>query len=307
MEAGLKNKEIFYDDLLALREDAKSLKDFWQRQQSMNRSGEIPYNLRGSGMIFEELRPYQAGDDMRHVDWRAMARTGKLFSKVFCPEYANAVWLFADTHESMHFGSRRVMKSVLAAQAATLLAFCANDLSHAVGGGLLSAKHATVFQPRSNQVSLLPWLGQLANYIDKPSAYSADKMLEQLKGMQQSIPRDDKVMLFTDLIFDDDAICSHLAELSISHQLYLFWLYDPFEQNLPAVKNGFVTEAGLDGYVKLQQHQAAEALYHKQWNNRVANLKKLEDRGVFVKPLCTKDDVLSQLTQSMHDDIWAGV
>ncbi|HXK56318.1 MAG TPA: DUF58 domain-containing protein, partial [Gammaproteobacteria bacterium] len=39
--------------------------------------------LRGRGMEFDEARPYQAGDEIRHIDWRITARTGQPYSKLF--------------------------------------------------------------------------------------------------------------------------------------------------------------------------------------------------------------------------------
>ena len=77
--------------------------------------------LRGRGIDFEEFRPYQQGDDIRTIDWRVTARTGKPFTKVFREERERPVIIAVDQSSSMYFGSQVAFKSVIAAQAAAAL------------------------------------------------------------------------------------------------------------------------------------------------------------------------------------------
>ncbi|HEX7340382.1 MAG TPA: DUF58 domain-containing protein [Rhodanobacteraceae bacterium] len=78
---------------------------------------------RGRGMDYLESRAYQAGDDVRHLDWRLTARRGHLHTKVFAEEHEHRVLLLVDTHASMRFGTRERFKSVQAARAAALAAW----------------------------------------------------------------------------------------------------------------------------------------------------------------------------------------
>ena len=76
--------------------------------------------LRGRGLSFEELRHYQPGDDVRLIDWRATARRGSAHVRVYNEERERPVLVVVDQRFPMFFGSRRAMKSVVAAELAAL-------------------------------------------------------------------------------------------------------------------------------------------------------------------------------------------
>lgn len=61
--------------------------------------------LRGQGMEFDEVRAYQAGDDVRHLDWNVTARAGEPYVKVFREERQNTVVLALDVSGSSRTGS----------------------------------------------------------------------------------------------------------------------------------------------------------------------------------------------------------
>ena len=71
--------------------------------------------LRGRGLDFEEIRGYLPGDDIRTMDWRVTARTRKPHVRVYTEERDRPVLLVVDQRLGMFFGSRRAMKSVVAA------------------------------------------------------------------------------------------------------------------------------------------------------------------------------------------------
>jgi len=79
----------------------------------------------GIGLTFAELRAYEPGDDVRHLDWNVTARQGKPFVRRFVEERALCLWLVVDVSASMRFGPERKTKADRAAQAAALLATAA--------------------------------------------------------------------------------------------------------------------------------------------------------------------------------------
>jgi uncharacterized protein (DUF58 family) len=79
----------------------------------------------GIGLTFAELRAYEPGDDVRHLDWNVTARQGKPFVRRFVEERALSLWLVVDVSASMRFGPERQTKADRAAQAAALLATAA--------------------------------------------------------------------------------------------------------------------------------------------------------------------------------------
>jgi len=79
----------------------------------------------GIGLTFAELRAYEPGDDVRHLDWNVTARQGRPFVRRFVEERALSLWLVVDVSSSMRFGPERATKADRAAQAAALLATAA--------------------------------------------------------------------------------------------------------------------------------------------------------------------------------------
>ena len=85
-------------------------------------SGQQSSRLFGRGMDYAESRIYQPGDDVRRLDWRLTARSGKLHTKLFQEEREGRLLILLDSHASMRFGTRVRFKSVQAARAAALAA-----------------------------------------------------------------------------------------------------------------------------------------------------------------------------------------
>ena len=95
-------------------------------------SGSYSSSFKGQGLAFREVRPYQAGDDIRTIDWNVSARMNETFVKVFVEEREMTVMLVVDLSPSQRFGTRRADKVRVASEVAALLAFSAirnSDLS----------------------------------------------------------------------------------------------------------------------------------------------------------------------------------
>ena len=70
-------------ELLALRAAAARLVWTPPRTVRAGGAGQRSSRFRGRGIDFAETRAYQPGDDIRHIDWRVTARTGRVHTKVF--------------------------------------------------------------------------------------------------------------------------------------------------------------------------------------------------------------------------------
>ena len=81
--------------------------------------------FKGRGMNFEDVRAYNAGDEVRFIDRNVTARTGDLHVKNFTEERELTVLLVVDVSASGAFGSVSQSKRELAAEVASLLAFSA--------------------------------------------------------------------------------------------------------------------------------------------------------------------------------------
>lgn len=105
------------DDLIRLNQPAKSIELARSTARALQ-SGQYFSAFKGRGMEFDESRPYAHGDDIRSLDWRVTARTGKVHTKLFREERERPVFLSVDLRSPMFFATRGLFKSVLATRLA---------------------------------------------------------------------------------------------------------------------------------------------------------------------------------------------
>src|ERR1043165_9556172 len=86
-------------------------------------AGQYHSAFKGRGMEFEEVRPYQVGDDVRIIDWNVSARFGQPFVKIFREERELTVMLLVDMSRSQRFGTVHQLKRELIAELGATLAF----------------------------------------------------------------------------------------------------------------------------------------------------------------------------------------
>ena len=86
-------------------------------------AGQYHSAFKGAGLEFEEVRPYQPGDDVRSMDWKVTARTSQPHVKIFREERELSVYLLVDVSASQMFGTRRQLKRDLATEVAAALVF----------------------------------------------------------------------------------------------------------------------------------------------------------------------------------------
>src|SRR5262245_2890389 len=103
----------------------------------------------GTGLTFAELRAYEPGDDVRHLDWNVTARQGKPYVRRFIEERSLVLWLLVDVSASLRFGPEGRTKADRASQAAALLATAAIQNGDRVGLALVSDRIEAELPPGS--------------------------------------------------------------------------------------------------------------------------------------------------------------
>ncbi len=96
-------------------------------------AGQYESVFKGRGLVFSDVRPYIAGDDIRAIDWNVSARMGAPHIKQFVEERDRTVYLAIDVSASHAFGSRQTTKRTLAAELAAVVAFAAIQNNDRVG------------------------------------------------------------------------------------------------------------------------------------------------------------------------------
>jgi len=118
-------------------------------------SGDYHSTFKGQGVEFDEVRPYEAGDDVRSIDWNVTARTGSPFIKRYSEERELTVLFMVDVSGSQGYGSRGRTKSELAAEVTALLALTALRNQDKVGLVLFSDRIVKYIPPRKGRDSVM--------------------------------------------------------------------------------------------------------------------------------------------------------
>ncbi len=240
-----KNNGIWLDkmELPELFRVAKSKESLKTSKISGTIGGPYLTKLKGRGMEFAEARPYQAGDDVRHIDWRVTARTVRTHTKLYREERERPVMLVLDQCRQMFFGSRKRLKSVQAARIAALMGWRALLRGDRVGAILFSEKLHYEFRPRGDRRHYLRLLSKIMtehNHIademkeDKWSFDSKYRFNEALIRVRHVVQPGSLVYIFSDFSSFNEECRKQMFQLSKHNQLEVYLLSDPLEKEAPS-------------------------------------------------------------------------
>ena len=187
----------------------------------------------GRGMEFSEVRAYQPGDDVRSIDWRVTARTGRPHSKLFQEERERPVWLVVDLGPSMRFGTRDAFKSVAAARVAAVLGWEAHAEGERVGGIVLAPGSSVELPPARTRRHLLRFLDVLAAGTAAPGESLADDLESQLRWLAPRVRGGSRVVVVSDFYAYDEALDLALRVLARRAEVTLVHVFDPLECTPP--------------------------------------------------------------------------
>jgi uncharacterized protein (DUF58 family) len=265
------------------------------------RSGQYVSSVKGRGMEFDESRPYQAGDDVRHLDWRVTARTGKTYSKLFRQEQERPVFLWVDQRAPMRFATRGKFKSVIAAQLASLLAWNAAEHGDRVGGIVFSdhAHHET--RPKSGRSSALQLMRLLSVNSDAATSRDAvDGSGRALLHLRRLARPGSLIFLISDFRDIDEVLESRLLQLAKHSDLGFVLVYDPLEMDLPPA--GYYQLS--DGRQRLSIDTYSRSFVASYREHFIARRSRVQDlarlcRARFIS-CSTADDPCSVLYQQLN-------
>ena len=222
--------------LIGLHREAKAI-PLISRSVKAQLSGGYLSAFRGRGMEFHESRPYQPGDDIRAIDWRVTARSGRTHTKVYREERERPVLLWVDLCSTMFFGTRVCFKSVLASKLAALLAWSSIYHGDRVGGLVFSENHHIEFRPKRGKAAALHLIQQLASHpawdANQHSANPGNAGQQALNRLRHVARPGSLVVLISDFRFLDDSSRIHLAQLAKHNDVIMLFTHDPLEQALP--------------------------------------------------------------------------
>jgi len=198
------------------------------------RQGDLRSPWRGSGLDYEESRPYQPGDETRLMNWRALARTGEPHVKVFRREQRSPVFVLVDRRAAMRFGTRVRLKAAQAARAAALLAFAA-QVRHTTVAGAIVDDDLHWIAPALDAPGVFDLVRTIAAPCPPVSPARAEPALPGvLRQLAAALERGTTLYLVSDFIDLDAACQAALFQLARDHQPCALHVIDPAEELLPA-------------------------------------------------------------------------
>jgi len=266
-------------------------------------SGDYLSAYRGRGIEFEESRPYQPGDDVRSIDWRVTARTGRTYTKLFREERQRPVLFCVDFRAAMYFATRGAFKSVVAARATALLAWSSHHQGDRVGGLIFSEDSHRELRPQRELAAILRLIRQLVAFahwtgpsVPPPVALPLSAPLSRLRRVTRP---GSLVFIISDFRVLDPGVERHLARLARHNSVVLISIHDPIEAELPPPGCYRVTNARRDLLLDSTSAEARER-YRARFAERQAELRGLCRRyGMSLIPVATD----AELTASFRTDL----
>jgi len=201
-------------------------------------SGAYRSVFKGRGMNFEEVREYQAGDEVRAIDWNVTARMGDAFIKKFTEERELTVMLIVDVSASGEFGSVNLSKRELAAEVACLFAFSAIRNNDKVGCILFSDHVELFIPPAKGRGHALRIIREILFF--EPKGKGTD-VAGALVAANRVLNRRAVVFLLSD--FQAPDFSKPLTIAARRHDVVAIPIVDPRELELPDVGRVFFEDA----------------------------------------------------------------
>jgi uncharacterized protein (DUF58 family) len=293
--------EVTAKTLIALHREAKGVSLKPSRIRSAQ-SGKYISPYIGRGMTFAESRPYQAGDDARHMDWRVTARTGKAYTKLFQEERERSILVWVDFRSTMFFATRGRFKSVQAARAAAWIAWAAKYNNDRIGGLIFSDHQHWELRPKTGDKAVLRLIHCLCEAAGTAGRNDHLKKTNPQKIMAQALVRlrlvvkpGSQIFLLSDFRNLDKTGEAHLQQLARHNELVLISHHDALEESLP-VPGLYPVDFGTGNQILNTRTTGSRQQYESQFKNRQEYLKNLcrKLRGHFLN-ISTQEEITTTL------------
>ncbi len=292
---------VALETLIKLKAQALTLSLKTKNKSYASLAGVYASPFRGRGIDFDEVRMYQPGDDIRNIDWRVTARTGRAHTKLFTEERERPVFFAVDKSSNMQFGSRVAFKSVIAAKVTAILAWAAVSNGDRVGGLVYTEAKSLEVKPYMGSQGVLRLLKAM---VDIPTLDTPDDQPQRF--LSTTIPRLRRVAKPGSLVFVlsdfkalDNNVEKYLIQLAHHCDVVCIFIYDYLESDLPAP--GYYNLSDGQSFALMDTTQVAlvEA-YKKRFTDRKYHFfsfcKKNAIHGILLR---TDDDILKVMQENL--------
>lgn len=286
MENSQANPSLYSDlqELVAFRFHVKQKKLNHQQNLFASSSGNHLAIKKGRGMTFSEVRQYQPGDDIRHIDWRVTARTQKTHTKLFVEEHERPTLLVIEQTPHLFFGSKVRLETAQALNIASILAWVSLTHGERVGGFCFNHLQNYWINPKRNQQTVLQLLQKsidLQQQLTKPGPPHSQSWVDTLNHLLKVNKPGNKVFLIGDMMQLTQNASMQLHKLNRKADISAIHIYDDLERTLPELGWLSITDSfSSDKMIKLDSfrsktRQAYGSLYEEQWHNTEETFARL--------------------------------
>ncbi|AGH81342.1 MoxR protein [Psychromonas sp. CNPT3] len=218
---------------------------------------------RGRGLNFEELRHYQRGDDIRTLDWKVTLRTGKPHVRAYTEEKDQNVILCIDQRSTMFFSSVDTLKSVVAAELASLCAWRVIKESDRVSFCIIKDQEIQSLPATRHQRDLLHYLKQLATsnqslHVNTETPPRASLFSDALHSLNRRKLKNSIIIIFSDWISVSDKDIALLKHLQKSNDVLSILISDPMDRAVSI--NPASTWVFSNGQKQINLHKKSDLL-----------------------------------------------
>lgn len=231
------------EDLL---KKVKRIEIFTRKLVSEMMSGQYKSHFKGHGMQFSEHRQYVPGDDVRHIDWKASARSKESLVKKYEEERELTVLLVVDVSGSEKFGTAGKLKGEVLAEVGGMLACAAIQTGDRVGAILFSAEVEKLIPPKKGRAHVQRIIHTLLSF--KP-VHSGTRISTALDAAGRVLKHSGIVFVLSD--FFDQGFERSLQKLRRRHDVVAIKIEDPKEREIPGgcLFRFIDPETGAESYV----------------------------------------------------------
>lgn len=226
--------------------------------------------FKGRGMDFDEVRPYEPGDDVKRIDWNVTARTGVVHIKKYIEERELTVLLVVDLSASGGTGSVDQSKRERAAEVAALLAFSAIFNNDKVGLLLFTDKTERYMRPQKGRQHVLSMISLILTHQPRSRGTNLKAALHHAYHAHS---RRAVIFLLSDFL--DTDYQRALKIVGRKHDLIAVPIYDPSERELPDVGWIIFEDAETGELVELNTgDEAVRSAFAQKAENRLQEMRQ---------------------------------
>jgi len=231
-------------------------------------AGEYRSVFKGRGMDFDEIRPYEPGDDVRTIDWNVTARTGHPHIRRYIEERELAVWFLVDTSASCRTGHGERTKWDAMHEITALLALSATRNNDRTGLILFSDRVEQVIPPRKGRLHAMRLLNDLLKAEPLGRATDLQPALDALAHLAR---RRSLVFIISDFLFDTGR--EQLGAMGFRQDLIAVAVNDPQEITPPVCGLVAVADSETGETMLCDLNRAHQSDYGNSFADQRAALK----------------------------------